>query len=152
MTEMMSALEICQRETQLYQAPTLFEHVTTLYTELIRISAALVLQMTQPRESPFKSIVQTNLDAYLAKTQKLTTAILREVDYQHRLEMRETSSRIVEMQIEQHKILSTLEEQRKILAALQEERKIMDVVREQQKILQTVQQIQARLQMEQVNG
>lgn len=89
---------------------------------------------------------QEDLEKPLAEVRKLSQAVLREVDYQHRLELRETSSRIMDMQIEQRKILTTLEDQKRILRSLQEERRIISVVQEQQKILQIVQQIQATMQ------
>ena len=78
----------------------------------------------------------------MAEVHRLSQAVLREVDYQHRLELRQTSSRVVDMQIEQRKILTTLEDQKLILQSLQEERRVTSVVQEQQKILQVLQKIQ----------
>ena len=62
--------------------------------------------------------------------------------------MRETSTRVVDIQTEQRKILSTLEDQKRILQSLQEEQQVMNLIHEQQKILHLVQQIQIRLERE----
>ena len=82
----------------------------------------------------------------LKRSRECSEAILREVNYRHRIELRETSSCVADMQAEQGKIVSTMEERRRILDALQDQKKIADIIREQQRILQLVQQIQAQLQ------
>lgn len=148
LTEMSDAIMSCERETVLYQDPKLYSLVEKVYLELLEIlNANLKFYATAWIRRGTQINVRTMTKKSIAEVRRLSQAVLREVDYQHRLEMRATSSRIVDMQIEQRQIPATLEDQKRILRSLQEERKIMTVVQEQQKVLQVVQQIQGAIQM-----
>lgn len=144
---MSAAITTCERELVLYKDPKIQDLVERLYSELLA-----VLHAGHEFYSKHRPLLRNQLgfrptfEKPMAEVRRLSQAVLREVDYQHRLELRETSSRIVDMQIEQRKILTTLEDQKRILRSLQEERRIISVVQEQQKILQIVQQIQGTMQ------
>ena len=143
LTEMSDAIQTCERELVLYKSSKLQDLVARLYVPLLEILGRLNsnhMLIQQPQLRPM-------VEKRMAEIRRLSQAVLREVDYQHRVEQRETSSRVADMQIEQRKILTTLEDQRRILKSLQEERRIIGVVQEQQKILQIVQQIQGAMQM-----
>ena len=144
LTQISEVIQTCERELVLYKEPKLQDLVTDLYVQLLEIlgfrkgylsSSKLALHMALRR-----------IEKRLAEMRKLSQAVQQHVDYLHRVELRETSSRIVDMQNEQRKILQTLEDQKRILQSLQEERQINHVVQEQQKILQIVQQIQGAMQ------
>ncbi|MCJ1327138.1 hypothetical protein MMC10_003805 [Thelotrema lepadinum] len=61
---------------------------------------------------------------------------MEEMDYGHRLETRETKTRVVGMQAVQRKILDILGDQKRILQYLEGEKRIMNFVHEQQKVSQ----------------
>ena len=146
MTEISDAMTSCERELVLYKDPKLYNLVERVYVELFHV-LGMSKSYYSRRLYPFRmQEYVARFDKSIAEIRRLSQAIQREVDYHHRLEMRETSSRIVDMQLEQRKILATVEEQRQILKSMEEERKIMNIVREQQKILQIVQQIQGAMQ------
>ena len=149
LTEMSDALNSCERELVLYKDSKLQDLVSRLYVQLLEIMDTW--HRFYLRSSPSRALhplnIRTDIEEPMAEMRKLSQAVLREVDYQHRVELRETSSKVADIQIEQRKILATLEGQRRILKSLQEERRIIGVVQEQQKILQIVQQIQGAMQM-----
>ena len=147
MEELSDAIVVCEREISLYKAQRLYNLVSRVYYEFLE---AMSLCTKYYQRSPIQAAMnrlqfRPAFEARIAEIRRLSQAILREVDYHHRLEMRDTGSRVVAMQVEQRKILSTLQDQRRILQSLREERKIMDLVHEQQKILQVVQQIQSAM-------
>lgn len=143
---MSEAITTCERELLLYRDPKLQDLVGRLYSELLATLHAGYKFYSNHRSLLRKQLgLRPTFEKPMAEVRRLSQAVLREVDYQHRLELRETSSRIVDMQIEQRKILTTLEDQKRILRSLQEERRIISVVQEQQKILQIVQQIQGTM-------
>lgn len=148
---MSDAITTCERELGLYKDPKIQDLVERLYSELLEVLHAGLEFYSNRRyllrnQLGLQLGLQPTFEKSMAEVRRLSQAVLREVDYQHRLELRETSSRIVDMQIEQRKILTTLEDQKRILRSLQEERRIISVVQEQQKILQIVQQIQGTMQ------
>ena len=150
LTEMSDAITSCERELILYKDPELYSLVEKLYHKHLE---ALYLTHQHYTSSSSRRLVRLNLHLFqtafekpMKEIRRLSQAVLREVDYQHRVELRDATSRIADMQIEQRKILTTLEDQKRILRSLQEERQIMSVVQEQQKILQVVQQIQGTMQ------
>jgi hypothetical protein len=158
--EMVDAAETCRREYALYQDLKIHELLVSLYTTLFSISQLGTKYLSNSKKvfaSTFHSKgFREDLDAYTSKMRKETAVILREVDYRHRLEMRNSSRQLIEasaehhaqlaeVKVEQRKILNAVEEQRAILECLREERTILKVVHEQQKILQAVQQIELRL-------
>ena len=143
LTEMSDAIQTCERELVLYKSSKLQDLVARLYVPLLEILGRLNsnhMLIQQPQLRPM-------VEKRMAEIRRLSQAVLREVDYQHRVELHKTSLRVADIQIEQRKILTTLEDQRRILKSLQEERRIIGVVQEQQKILQIVQQIQGAMQM-----
>lgn len=146
--EMGDAIATCSRETILYEDPELYEFVGQIYDELLdAIHWTCTWLSSSGVKSRFKSLeLQFKYNRFMARIHKISQRILREADYRHRLEMRETSSRIVDMQVEQQKILAKVEDQKRILQSMQEERQIMDVVQKQQRILQVVQQIHGSMQ------
>ena len=151
LTEMSEAVQTCARELFLYKDSKLQDLIARLYAQLFGALKILSKFHLTPRLARLSKVAgiraEVVLKEHMAEMRKLSQAVLREVDYQHRFEQREISSRVVDMQIEQRKILTTLEAQRRILKSLQEERRIIGVVKEQQKILQIVQQIQGSMQI-----
>ena len=149
LTEMSDAIQTCERELILYRDAKLQNLVARLYVQLFEILETgcrfCLCSIFSGALNPLN--IRTDIEKPMAEMRRLSQAVLREVDYHHRVEQRETSSKVTDMQIEQRKILTTLEDQRRILKSLQEERRIIGVVQEQQKILQIVQQIQGALQM-----
>ena len=149
LTEMSEAIQTCERELVLYKDAKLQNLVTRLYVQLFEILDTwfgfCLCWISSRALDPLNT--RTYIENPMAEMRRLLQAVLREVDYQHRVEQRKTSSKVADMQIEQRKILTTLEDQRRILKSLQEERRIIGVVQEQQKILQIVQQIQGAMQM-----
>lgn len=144
---MSEAITTCERELDLYRNPKLQNLVGRLYCELLATLHAGYKFYSNHRSLLRNKLgLRSNFEKPMAEVRRLSQAVLREVDYQHRLELRRTSSRVADMQIEQRKILTTLEDQKRILRSLQEERRIISVVQGQQKILQIVQQIQGTLQ------
>ena len=150
LTEMSDAIQTFERDLVLYKDSKLQDLVARLYVqlfEILKIWRRFYFTPTRLHISLLLLIDRFDDEKPMAEMRRLSQAVLREVDYQHRLELRETSSKVADMQIEQRKILTTLEDQRRILKSLQEERRIIGVVQEQQKILQIVQQIQGTMQM-----
>ena len=158
--EMADAAETCGREYALYQDPKIHELLVSLHTTLFSISQLCTKYLSNSKKvlaNTFHSKgFREDLDAHTSKMRKGTAAILREVGYRHRVEMRNSSrqlieasaeyqKQLVEVKFEQRKVLNAVEEQRKILECLREDRTILKVVHEQQKILQAVQQIELRL-------
>ena len=149
LAEMSDAIQTCERELLLHKDSQLQDVVARLYVQLFTILDIMRRFYSASRLSNrFQRLdIRHSIEKPMAEMRRLSQAVLREVDYQHRVELRETSLRVADMQIEQRKILTTLEDQRRILKSLQEERRIIGVVQEQQKILQIVQQIQGAMQM-----
>jgi hypothetical protein len=149
--EMSETISICQRELDLYPDPKLFSLMEKLYMELLNFLQAARKVYSSKTSGAFRNILDTSFQKAFERSsgqiRKLSEAVLREVDYHHRLEMRESSSRLKDMEQDQRKILQGLEDQKQILESMQEERKIMTMVQDQQKILQAVQAIQMRMQM-----
>ena len=146
---MYDAIQSCERELVLYKGSKLQDLVARLYVQLFEI-----LRMLSPLYPIHRAVriamqhsIRLRIERKMVEMRILSQAVLHEVDYHHRVEQRETSSKVADMQVEQRKILATLEDQRRILKSLQEERRIIGVVQEQQKILQIVQQIQGAMQM-----
>lgn len=152
--EMTDAMATCSREITLYQDPELYEFVGQIHDELLdAIHWTCTYLSSSGLKSWFNSLeLQFKYDKFMARIHIISQRVLREVDYRNRLEMRETSSRIVDMQVEQQKILAKVEDQKRILQSMQEERQIMDVVQKQQRILQIVQQIHGSMQRQGARG
>ena len=143
--EMSDTIQTCERELVLYKDAKIQNLVSRLYTELFEVLQTFRRLYLRSRDTVLESdLTRTNIEKPMAKMRRLYQAVMREVDYRHRVELRET---VTDIQIEQRKILTTLEDQRRILKSLQEERRIVGVVQEQQKILQIVQQIQGAMQL-----
>src|SRR5271170_5132936 len=138
----------CERELVLYQDPNIYFLVEQCYIELLQSleRCAKVYKSSTSAILPWQISFREGMEKSMARIRKLSQSVIREVDYRHRLEMREASHRLVEMQIEQRKILMAVEDQKRVLESLQEERSIMSLVQEQQKIIQVVQDIQRRMQ------
>ena len=156
LTEMSDVVQICERELVLYKDAKVQDLVGRLYVQLFEALDAWRNFYSHSGSSrmhhllkirPDTEILTPEIEKSMAEIRRLSQAVLREVDYRHRVELRETSSKVADIQIQQRKILTTLEDQRRILKSLQEERRIISVVQEQQKILQIVQQIQGAMQM-----
>ena len=145
---MSEAVRLCMRETVLYQDPEISSLVEKLYVELLQALEICHKSLSKSEVSAkARSIVNSDaMERPMARIRELSQKVFREVDYRHRLEMREASHRLVDMQVEQRKILKAIEDQKRVLQALQEERSIMSLVQEQQKTVQIVQDIQRRLQ------
>jgi hypothetical protein len=82
----------------------------------------------------------------IANLRRILEMITKEGDFEHRRDMRETSQKIAEMQVEQHKMARMLHIQRILMESMQQESRLVYSVREQQKILHILQQIQCDMQ------
>lgn len=145
--EMSEVIAICERELALYQNPEIISLVQMCYMELLQLLEVYYGAFSNPSKLILASnSMRESVEKSMAQIRKHSQSVIREVDYRHRLEMRDASHRLVEIQTEQQKILMAVEDQKRVLQALQEERSIMNVVQEQQKIMQVVQNIQRRMQ------
>lgn len=142
--EVSEVIAICERELVLNQNPEIISLVQMCYMELLQLLEVYYRAFSNP--SNFQINIRESVEKSMAQIRKHSQSVVREVDYRHRLEMRDASHRLVEIQTEQQKILMAVEDQKRVLQALQEERSIMSLVQEQQKIMQVVQNIQRRLQ------
>ncbi|KAI5466128.1 hypothetical protein BGZ63DRAFT_420636 [Mariannaea sp. PMI_226] len=109
------------------------------------------LRLYQQRDMGLWMIAETErhtLNRNIAEIRRISERVVREVDYQHRVEMRQAGSMIADMHVKQYKIVQMLHDQKAILESMQQERKLMDLVREQQKILQIVRRIQNDLRLQ----
>jgi hypothetical protein len=147
--EMSDAMSLCNREMALYQDPTIADNARAMYVEVFECIRACIEEYRRPAAKTVLPFVQTALprkvERSMERIRKLSRALLREVDYQHRLELRRTSQRLVEMQIEQKSIFRALEDQKRLLESLQEEKNLMGLIQEQQKTTQVLQDIQRRI-------
>ncbi|MCJ1260627.1 hypothetical protein MMC22_000489 [Lobaria immixta] len=148
---MSEVVAVCERELVLYQNPEIIRLVEQCYVELLQLLEKChraIPKLKSPTAELFGRQItfRTSMEKSMTQIGKLFQSVIREVDYRHRLEMRDASHRLVEMQTEQRKILLAVEDQKRVLQALQEERSIMSLVQEQQKIMQVVQNIQRRMQ------
>ncbi|CAJ2505250.1 Uu.00g126440.m01.CDS01 [Anthostomella pinea] len=150
--EMADAMHLCQRELQLHQDERMTELVGQAYVQLFEHAKLCTRTVSRKNNTIVVTAVirdyRAGLDASMARLRRICEKITREVDYRHRVEMREAGRRIAEMHVEQHRMVRMLQDQRAILELMQQERKLMDLIREQQKILQIVQRIQYGMQME----
>ena len=148
LTEMSDAIQTCERRLVLYKGSKLQDLFARLYIQLFEILKIWRRYQSEPGSSRMLfELHHGDIRQPMAVMRWLSRSVLPEIDLQVRVEQRETSLKIADMQIEQRKILTTLKDQRRILKSLQEERRIIGVVQEQQKILQIVQQIQGAMQM-----
>ncbi|UJO19848.1 uncharacterized protein CLAFUR5_09826 [Fulvia fulva] len=149
--EMTEVIEVCNRERQLYESDKLSRMIADCYLEVLNV-LRLSLQEIQGRRfmrtlmASMDNSYRSELDKAMTTIRRISDSILREVDYQHRLEMRETSSRVIDMQFQQHKMLALLENQQSILQEMDEERKVMTATQGQQEVLQAIQPIERQLQ------
>lgn len=145
MSEVVAGIE---RELLLYQYPEMISWVEKCHIELLQVleSCHETFSNSSALANEFQRMsLRREMEKSMAQIRKLSEAVLREVNYRHRSEMRDASHRLVEMQMEQRKILISVEDQKRLLESLQEERSIMSLVQEQQKIMQVVQDIQRRM-------
>lgn len=148
---MTEVIEVCNRERQLYESDKLSRMIADCYLEVLNV-LRLSLQEIQGRRfmrtlmASMDNSYRSELDKAMTTIRRISDSILREVDYQHRLEMRETSSRVIDMQFQQHKMLALLENQQSILQEMDEERKVMTATQGQQEVLQAIQPIERQLQ------
>ncbi|OCK90441.1 uncharacterized protein K441DRAFT_666107 [Cenococcum geophilum 1.58] len=146
--ETSDAIRICQREYDLYPAPEIRNAMTKLYVavlELAREAQTVMLRSSSRWVLDSLSAQDSAITKLLTKIQKQTQAIMQEVEYQQRLEMRDMSSRARNIERDQQKILAGIKNQKKILESLQEQQKIMSMIKTQQEILQGVQQLLFRI-------
>jgi hypothetical protein len=143
-------IEICQRETKLYKSDMIIKLTVSAYEDILKYHLVCIQASMQPGyvRAALAGTLSGRLQRISDRLQNTAAKILKEVEYQHRLEMRQASQRIAEMHIQQRHIIDMLNGQRRILESLQEEQQLMDVIKGQQRILQITQQIQQRLQME----
>ena len=143
-------ITVFNRELVLYQDPRIISLIEQCYVELLEVLGRYKKTFSK---STFTAIAgwenvekSQSIEKSMARIRQLSKSVLREADYQHLLEMREASYRLVEMQVQQRKILLAVEDQKRVLQSLQKERSIMNLVQEQQKMMQVVQSIQSGLQ------
>lgn len=137
---MSDIIKLCERKLFLYHDPEITSLVQEFYIAFLKsltVAHKIFLKSSKPK---------TALEESMSRIRQLSQSVQREVDYRHRLKMREASNRLVEMQVEQRQILMAVEDQKRMLQGLQEERNIMSLVQEQQKIMQIVQDIHKRMQ------
>ena len=146
--EMSDAVALGSRELELHQDEKIYELVVQLYTLMLK-AAGEISKRASSRQLSLqlpKSGFYDWFNEQIKEMRQVSDKIMREVDYRHRLEMREATRKIAEIHVEQHKIVAMLQDQRRILESMQQERKIMDAIHQQQQILQVVQQIQQDVQ------
>jgi len=149
LAEISDAMALWTRELELYQDEKFHQLIIQGYQHMLESARICIEVMQRKGTSTILATISTTFRSRFEKRiiemQKISDKIVREVDYRHRVEMREASRKIAVMHVEQQKIASMLQNQKNLLETMQQERKIMDVVHEQQKILQIVQQIQLRM-------
>jgi hypothetical protein len=94
--------------------------------------------------SRLSGVAQVQFQDSMPEIRKVSKSVMKEADYRHQVELRETNSRLKDMEKDQQRMPAAMEDQRRILASLQEERKIITVIQDQQKTLPVVQQLQMR--------
>lgn len=148
LSDVNETIRSCEREFELYPGDEIQELMVKLYTGLfgfLQKSLDIISQSDIKRGlSRLSSGAQVQFQDSISEIRKISNSVTKEVEYRHRVELREANSRLKDMEKDQQRMLAAVEDQRRILASLQEERKIMTVIQEQQKILQVVQQLQMR--------
>lgn len=155
--ELSEVIKLCERELALDQDPEINyiaeqcyivrKHLLTRVRKLDSLSFTSKTKMMLAQH-----LIQEDIEKSRSRIRELSHSVQREVGYRHRLEMRQASDRLVEIQVEQRKILNAVEDQKRVLQGLQEERSIMNLVQEQQKIIQIVQDIQQQMQRSKFPG
>ena len=140
----------CEREYELYPAPKVESLMVEIYTCLYTFLDQSIQTMQSSTFKDFTnlSIVQAVLDSLrpiIFNIHQLSVSISKEVEYLHRLEVRQTHLRVQNMERDQQKMLMAMEDQKKIMLSLKEERKITAMIHDQQTILQAVQCLQVKV-------
>ena len=88
LTEMSDALQTCEREIFLYKDSKLQELVARLYVQLFVILKSWRRLYLSPRPLLISRLLNDPLDIEkpIAEMRRLSQAVLREADYQHRVE------------------------------------------------------------------
>ena len=149
MEVMTEAITMCQREYKLYPCHEIRDLVAKVYVSSFRYLTEMSQWLGTPTSNNrLLSISKVKWDissSIMGELRQTSEAVIREVEYQHRSEMRDATNRLKDIEQDQQKILAAMEAQRKILASLQEEREVMTEIQDQQKILHLLQQVETRL-------
>ena len=150
MEVMTEAIKMCQRECELYPCQEMLDLVVKVYVSSFRYLTEMSQWFGTPTsKNRLRSIKGLTWDisssAAMGELRQTSEAVIKEVEYQHRSEMRDAAHRLKGIEQDQQKILAAMEAQRKILTTLQEEREVMTEIQDQQKILHLLQQVETKL-------
>ena len=150
-TEVMSeAITMCRREYELYPCPEIWDLVVKVYVSSFRYLTEMSQWFGTPTSRDRLRLISKakwdiSSSAVMGELRQTSEAVIKEVEYQHRSEMRDATNRLKGIEQDQQKILAAMETQRKILTSLQEEREVMTEIQDQQKILHLLQQVETKL-------
>ncbi|KAH8424873.1 uncharacterized protein LDX57_002617 [Aspergillus melleus] len=148
LAEASDAIRLCKREYDLYPAPEVKEAMIKLYSHVLAFGAEAAMITKKSFAGRFihaMTFQDGPIPKLIVKIQKQARAIMQEVEYQQRLEMRDMSSRVRHIERDQQKILSGIASQRKILESLRDQQSIMSMIKTQQEILDGVQKLLLRI-------
>ena len=146
MEVMTEAIKMCQREYELYPCQEMLDLVIKVYVSSFRYLTEMSHWLPKNRLRSIKGLTwDISSSAAMEELRQTSEAVIKEVEYQHRSEMRDAANRLKGMEQDQQKILRAMEAQKKILASLQEEREVMTEIQDQQKILHNLQQVETKL-------
>ena len=144
---MAEVIKMCQREYKLYPCQEIRDLVAKVYIA----SFEYLTEMSRFLKNPLKLSVMGKIkwtdqsSIAMAELRQTSEAVIKEVEYQHRAEMRDAANRLKGIEQDQGRIFAAMEAQKKILASLQEEREVMNEIQDQQRILHLLQQVETRL-------
>ena len=140
----------CEREYELYPGPRIEGLMVELYTGFFTFLHQSIQIIQTPTLKRFTNpsiaqAAQENFPPIISKIHQLSTSVSKEVEYLHRLEVREAHLRVRNMERDQQRMLLAMEDHKKIMLSLREERKITAMITDQQTILQAVQSLQVKV-------
>lgn len=147
LAEASDAIRLCSREYDLYPAPEVKEAMIKLYAHVLEFGKEAVLITRKGFVGRLQTMViqDSPIVKLIAKIRKQARAIMQEVEYQQRLEMRDMSSRVRQIERDQQRILSGIASQKQILESLRDQQNIMSMIKTQQVILDGIQKLLLRI-------
>jgi hypothetical protein len=145
--ELAETMRACEREYDLYPSPMATQLLAKLYSEFLEFCSQAIqtIQSTSVARIATANVARSRFQASITRIRKISSSVTREVEFQHRLELRNAHQRLINMERAQQSMIVAMQDQEKILTSLAEERRLVTMMKDQQVILQTVQQLQMRL-------